>query len=185
ATLLTDPNGAFSLSGLIPGTYRVVAAASGHATGQQLVEVGAGAPASVTLGLGPEVRLRGTARDATTGAALPGVTIFLTEEGTSTVDGEGALAAGVVTDSDGRYELGQLPQGSWTLTALHPEHETLVLRRVTLAGTSGLVDVGLSAPTIRVSGTVESDSRPLVGVSIIAADPSGVVLATATTARDG
>src|SRR5439155_25045010 len=30
-----------------------------------------------------------------------------------------------------------------------------------------------------------SDSRPLVGVSIIAADPSGVVLATATTARDG
>ena len=58
ATLLTDPNGAFSLSGLIPGTYRVVAAASGHATGQQLVEVGAGAPASVTLGLGPEVRLR-------------------------------------------------------------------------------------------------------------------------------
>jgi len=113
-------------------------------------------------------RITGVARDAS-GATLPGVSVEL-------LDGEHAVANGV-TDGNGRYSIGGVAAGAYTLQAALPGFTTARLEAVPLDPSritqrDVQMTVGSLTETITVTGSqprrsnaVSPRSRPGVGVA--------------------
>ncbi len=119
-TTSTDPAGNYTLAGLTPGTYTVIASMAGYAFSpvSQSVTVG---PSRTGVNFAAEVQLsiRGTVR--ADGAGLSGVTV--TGGGKSTT-----------TDTGGAFTLSGLTPGSYTVKAVREGYEiTPATRAVTLS----------------------------------------------------
>jgi hypothetical protein len=99
----------------------------------------------------------GTITD-TSGAAVPGATVTLTNTGTG-------LSRTVVTDSAGEYTLPQLPTGKYKMTAELPGFKTATLSDIELTvDTKVRVNARLEVGTVSETVTVAATS-PLVQVS--------------------
>ncbi len=130
----TDQNGAYSFSGVVPGTYSVSAAAAGFLTQTSNVVVSSGTVAQLDLALSrpPPGAISGHVTDAGTGQALAG----------ATVSGGGTSAT---SDSAGLYSLNGLAPGSYAVTAAASGHVSQTASVTLASATTITQDFALSA----------------------------------------
>jgi hypothetical protein len=109
---VTSGSGTYTLGGLVPNTYSLVARSGAYVPVGRNIEVGPGMTASGKLFLGTGSGLfQGSVRDST-GAAISGATIhFLGSASTS------ALDETITTDATGKYSTGNIPGGTYQVTA--------------------------------------------------------------------
>ncbi len=144
----TEEDGTFALTGLSPGRYAVWAEAGELAAVALDVQAGG----SAELVLGPGVWYAGTARDEE-GVAIEGALV-------AAVHTEHSRFFAVLTDPDGGFLLGPLPEGPYVVLA-SADGRVPVLDRAP----SGAMDLAL-VPAGVVEGTVVRDGRPVVGAEV-------------------
>ncbi|MFP3392647.1 carboxypeptidase regulatory-like domain-containing protein [Brevibacillus sp. SIMBA_040] len=182
-SVIADGNGAFSFDGLPPGSYVLTASAPGYAVKSTGAIVVAGQTASVTMTLEPNpASISGTVRDASMQPIVNAVVRIM--DLNETTRGFGA------TDSSGVYTIGNLPVGSFILSANAPGF---------VAGTIGVtfgpgevktgIDFTLSADAGGISGQVTDAASPGTPISgavvLIRSALDGNVVASASTDSGG
>jgi hypothetical protein len=104
----TDAAGAYSISGVPPGSYQVEASAPGFIAQTQPVVIQATVGSQLSFALRPlPGALTGVVRSLVTGAPLPGATVRL----------NGFTA---ITDAAGAYSIADIPPGSYQVEASAP-----------------------------------------------------------------
>ncbi|MEU9504199.1 carboxypeptidase regulatory-like domain-containing protein [Streptomyces sp. NPDC048196] len=125
-------------------------------------------------------RLHGTLRGGSEGTPLVGGGIVVT-------DAAGEVVARTAAGADGRWEVTQLPPGSYTLVLSAPGHQPQA-RAVDVSGDAGRErqDVRLR-PAATVRGTVRGPGgRPLADAAVtLLADADGTVTGHTVTGPDG
>src|SRR5438132_8974491 len=95
---VTDANGAYTISGLAPGTYTATASASGYASQSASVTLTAGSTTTQNFALAPNPgTITGAVTDAGTAAPIAGATVSYSGGSTST-DGSGAYTLASVAE---------------------------------------------------------------------------------------
>lgn len=143
STTRTNEDGVFALTGVPTGTYTLRAQRTDYVRHEQQVEVRTNAQTSVS-------GLLARARGAIAGRVL-------LEGGESaqglTVVASGAETWGTTTDAEGRFTLGGLPTGAYTLSTRKDHHaraQTLVEVREDASAAAELTLARLGAPTVIV-----------------------------------
>ena len=111
--------------------------------------------------------ISGTATD-TSGAALVGATVIVTNEGTN-------VSQTTTTDGEGRYNVAQLPIGNYDLQASLTGFQTVIHKGVTLTvGAQPLVDfslpVGQATQTVTVESQVSQVETQTAAVSTLVSE---------------
>lgn len=110
ASVLTDPNGQYSIPGFAPGSYIVTASASGFSSSAVGARVFANHTTAVNFALTPNPGIiSGTVADAATNQPISGAVIQVRDSF--------VLMATAVTDANGKYNFPSLAPGSYTVTA--------------------------------------------------------------------
>src|SRR5207247_168093 len=132
-----DANGNFTLTGIPDGTITVIAFKQGMPMRQSAPKViqvvnGSAPPVDIDFGAGITIRGRVTrVVDAVTGVPLPDVRVFITPAAAQ----GGRIWRNAMTDSDGRFTLDTLPDGSYTLRT-EREHYAVASQTITVSGGS-------------------------------------------------
>ncbi|WP_415916019.1 carboxypeptidase regulatory-like domain-containing protein [Speluncibacter jeojiensis] len=129
----TDAAGAFAIHGLPPGQVVVTAAAAAHQPESQVIEIVHGAENVADIVLAAVGRVEGVV----TG---PGGAPFAQATVTA-LDPSGAVVARSATDADGRYRLGGLADGHYTVVTT--AYEPSALQVGVLGGQANVIDVEL------------------------------------------
>lgn len=179
ASQLTGEDGTFSFLGVAPESYVVTAAAAGYSVQSVGTVVSAGGTSYVSLSMTPDpAMIAGTVRD--TGLTPISNAIVRVLDA-----GETTLGFGY-TDASGAYTIGNLPAGTFTVTATAPGFSNGMVG-VTLAPGESETGLGfaLAANPGGISGQIADASAPgtfLVGASILVRSVSaGNVAASAHT----
>ncbi len=180
-----DELGAFELSGMHPGTWKIGASSSGYVT---IEEDGEAAPtltaspetgvALVDLELRPGGGFSGRVIDER-GEPIPGSFVFATL---------GPAIRQVTADENGFYRVGELVEGEYDVLARSQDFERLT--RLGVIVREGVevdgVDIVLQPAGAIEGRVVTSDGAPVVGVNVSAwQHESGRAQRNATTAEDG
>jgi MFS family permease len=170
------PDGSYSLGGLRPGSYLVLATAPGFR----------GDAATVVLngvGAAHDFALRGTATltgvvTAATGGPLADALVVAT-------DRDGRVVGRTRSGGDGSWSLTGLPVCETTVVASHRGHRPATASVVT-GPVPGTADLTLVPAVTGLTGTVRGpDGAPLPGVTVTATDGNGDLAAIAVTDRAG
>jgi EmrB/QacA subfamily drug resistance transporter len=170
-------DGDYQLRPSAGGTYLLIASAPNLAPNAAMVAL-ADSPVRRDVVLAGSALLRGSVR-AADDEPLAGALITLT-------DVQGDVVGSAVTTGDGRYALGELLAGTYTLAGQAPGHQPVALTVQLADGATVERDVVLVGGA-RVSGVVRafSDQRPLPEATVTLLDDSGNVLATTCTGEKG
>src|SRR5207244_7688796 len=142
ANTVTDAGGAYTISGLAPGTYTATATASGYASQSASVTLAAGSTTTQNFALAPNPgTITGTVTDAGTAAPIAGATVAYSG-GSTTTDGSGAYTLANV--AEGSYSVTESARGSVTQS-----------RTVTVGpGATATQNFAFTPQTAALSGTV-------------------------------
>ena len=188
----TDADGRFTLSGVAPGLFDVVAEGRGYVPHQQRVSVlDRERVTGLEMGLGAGGTVSGRVTDAATGAPVAGATVRH-----SWVDTE--FGSETVTDEQGRYRITGLGEGRHRLRVevrgqnyVQQFYSGKMLRDradlITIRGQEEISDANFSLiPGAAISGrVVDSETgRPIPGMDL-RARLNGDDLADSTTNNDG
>jgi len=193
-TVTANGSGVYSSGPLAPGTYAVTASAPGYFTGT-------GVPATVTVELGDtstgvnvplsqKATIFGLISDATTGAALPGVTLTVSDAatGAAVVTVPAPLTTtNPATGTDGQPQnyLASLPPGTYVLSASNPNYSTGTSAPFTVGSATPVrVDLKLLSSIGTLGGLVTdaTSGTPVGGATVtVTASATKTVVATVTT----
>jgi uncharacterized protein YfaS (alpha-2-macroglobulin family) len=173
----SESDGSYRLQAPGAGAYTLVAVAASHQPYASMVMVG-GKPADVDVVLPAASSLTGTVRAAGSGAPVPGATASL-------ADSAGEIVAVGTSDPAGRYVLGDLPAGRYTLAVSAPSCQPAALPVVIAEGSRATQDAELA-----FGGRLEGAARNTRGAAVPDArvtvlDGAGNVTAVTTTGTDG
>jgi EmrB/QacA subfamily drug resistance transporter len=170
-------DGDYQLRPTAGGTYLLIASAPDLAPNAAMVAL-ADSPVRRDIVLAGSALLRGSVRSAED-EPLAGALITLT-------DVQGDVVGSAVTSGDGRFAIGELLAGTYTLAGQAPGHQPVALTVQLADGATVERDVVLVGGA-RVSGVVRafSDQRPLPEATVTLLDDSGNVLATTSTGEKG
>jgi EmrB/QacA subfamily drug resistance transporter len=173
----TGADGDYRLRPTAGGTYLLIASAPNLAPNAAMVAL-ADSPVRRDVVLAGNALLRGCVRSADD-EPLAGALITLT-------DVQGDVVGSAVTPHDGRFAVGELLAGTYTLAGQAPGHQPVALTVQLADGATVEQDVVLVGGA-RVSGVVRaySDQRPLPDATVTLLDDSGNVLATTGTGEKG
>jgi hypothetical protein len=160
-----------------PGLYMVDAATRDGFVGRATLDAAGATGAPFVVALQPGRAIRGTVRSAATGAPVAHAEVV--------VLGGDPLELAAVTDDAGRFALGPLADGSFSLEVRHRDYE-LGRAGPVAAGTDG-VAVQLDAlPATALRGRVRArpSLQPIAGAKASVVDALGKPM-TATTDQDG
>jgi len=161
---VTDAGGAYTISGLAPGTYTATATASGYASQSASVTLTTGSTTTQNFALAPNPgTITGTVTDAGTAAPIAGATVSYSGGSTS-------------TDGSGAYTLANVAEGSYTVTAGATGYASQS-RTVTVGpGATATQNFALTGQVTRLSGTVTdaSTGKPIAGAAVSAGSGSAV-----------
>ncbi|MGG2460761.1 MFS transporter [Streptomyces sp. RGM 3693] len=180
------PDGSYALAAPAAGTYVLTGAAPGHTPqAASATYYGEGTVAEVELVLASTgSRLHGILRGGPDGTALAGASVVIT-------DGRGDVVTRTSSGADGRWEVGQLPDGDYTLVLSAADHQPEA-RAVQLTGGAGAdaggepvgQDVRLRI-TATVRGTVRGPAgQPLADAAVTLLE-DGTVAGHTVTGPDG
>ncbi|MGG4455611.1 carboxypeptidase regulatory-like domain-containing protein [Brevibacillus porteri] len=182
-TVVADGNGAFSFSGVAPGSYILTATAPGYAVQSVGAIVQPGQTANVSFTLTPNpASISGTVLDTGIQPIVNAVVRILDLNETTIGFG--------YTDSNGAYTIGNLPAGSFVVVASAPEYVTGSVGVTLGPGENKTgVDFTLEANAGGISGQVTDVTNPAVfiagAVVLIRSISNGNVVATASTDQTG
>ncbi|MFF7558825.1 MFS transporter [Streptomyces pseudovenezuelae] len=170
-----DGDGRFALSTPGPGSYVLIAAASGHQPQAVPVTVDEH-PVALDLVLGGAGRLSG--RVLTDGGPLPDATVTLT-------DARGEVVATTRSGPEGAYVITELVAGEYTLAAGAPAFRPAALPITVRASRETRQDVELAGGAV-LRGTVRAGGgRSVEDARVTLLDVAGNVVDTLTTGPDG
>ncbi|MFG2800675.1 MFS transporter [Streptomyces pseudovenezuelae] len=170
-----DGDGRFALSTPGPGSYVLIAAASGHQPQAVPVTVDEH-PVALDLVLGGAGRLSG--RVLTDAGPLPDATVTLT-------DARGEVVATTRSGPEGAYVITELVAGEYTLAAGAPAFRPAALPITVRASRETRQDVELAGGAV-LRGTVRAGGgRSVEDARVTLLDVAGNVVDTLTTGPDG
>jgi hypothetical protein len=173
-----DANGAFSITGLVDGSYRIDAVAEGLAAESAAVTIAGTNPAPVSFSLDTEATLHGTITDAATTGALTGANVLIVSRTAQ------QHAFPVTTDATGAFAAAHLLPGTYDVIVMSDGHRTSI-GSVVIAVGDNTFDVALAAPSTTLSGHVADATGALAGVTVQARDANGFTLGEAETGANG
>ncbi|MCU1667660.1 MAG: transporter [Blastococcus sp.] len=173
----SGPDGDYRLHPWAGGTYLLIAAAPNLSPNAAMVAL-ADSPVHRDVVLAGNALLHGRVRGRDD-EPLAGALITLT-------DVQGEVVDSAITGDDGRFALGDLLAGSYTLAGQAPGHQPVAVTVQLGDGAAVEQDVVLVGGA-RVSGVVRaySDERPLPEATVTLLDDTGNVLATTFTGEKG
>ena len=116
--------------------------------------------ASTSLAGQSTASISGTIEDES-GAVLPGVTVTAT---TSDTDGDATRVRTVVSGGEGRYDIENLPAGTYRMRAVLPGFDSDEVTVTVAAGGSAVVDMGLAIAPLAETVTVTRTDQDLSSV---------------------
>jgi uncharacterized surface anchored protein len=173
----SGPDGDYRLHPWAGGTYLLIAAAPNLSPNAAMVAL-ADSPVHRDVVLAGNALLHGRVRGRDD-EPLAGALITLT-------DVQGEVVDSAITGDDGRFALGDLLAGSYTLAGQAPGHQPVAVT-VQLGDGAAVEQDVLLVGGARVSGVVRaySDERPLPEATVTLLDDTGNVLATTFTGEKG
>jgi EmrB/QacA subfamily drug resistance transporter len=170
-------DGDYRLHPSVGGTYLLIASASNLAPNAAMVAV-ADSPVRRDVVLAGSALLRGCVRGGDD-EPLAGALIALT-------DVHGEVVGRAVTTEDGRFALGELLAGTYTLAGQAPGHQPVAVTVQLGDGATVEQDLALvGGASVRGVVRATSDQRPLPEATVTLLDESGNVLATTRTGEKG
>ncbi|MFI0903177.1 MFS transporter [Streptomyces sioyaensis] len=171
-------DGRYALGAPAAGAYVLTAAAPGHApVAASATHRGADASTRVDLILTGAGRLHGTLFGGPEGTPLDGGSVVVT-------DTRGDVVARTVSGADGRWEVAQLPPGTYTLVLSAPGHRPQARAGELSGGEPERLDARLE-PAATVRGTVRGPGgRPLADAAVTLVE-DGTVAGHTVTGPDG
>lgn len=173
----TGDDGAFAVSGLVPGTYVLIVAKTGFQPFATSATVGTGAAAPLDVVLDPATSVHGVVRDRHSGQPVPAAAV-------TAVGPSGEVIASTVSDPDGQYRVTALDAAEITLVAAAPGAEPAATVVPLGGGSTHEVDLVLDTHTT-LTGTIVAEGRPVAGLPLELRDAAGRPVATAVTGQDG
>ncbi|MBH0156312.1 carboxypeptidase regulatory-like domain-containing protein [Fictibacillus sp. 5RED26] len=182
ATITTDQNGFFRLGNLQTGPLNIRAIASGYGAASIGVIINSLSLSNVTLNLQPDPGIIiGTIKNPS-GAPLSNTTVQI-------LDRKNTPISTVITNGNGSYEVDNLVEGQYTVTAKGNGTGTGIGSGVVLPDQETVVDIILIPEGGVISGNVRNSTTgdPLIGASIEirAISPFGPVINTVLTDSTG
>jgi hypothetical protein len=142
-SVMSEPDGTFSVAGLPAPPFRVTAEHEGYASPAPLAVAAVGRPVEITLRSGAGVA--GEVRDATDGAALRGASVSLA----------GPLRTlETSTDAAGRFAFTRVAAGRYTLAVRAAAHLGAEQVVALVEGARGLPDVTLDPITLEAAASI-------------------------------
>ncbi len=173
----TDNEGRYAVALPDEGTYLVVAAAPTYQPHAAMVGVGADEPTRHDVTLSGTSAVHGVVRNGN--GPVAGAAVAL-------IDAQGTVAAAGVADGGGRYHLGGVPDGSYTLTAAGAGYQPVAATVWLEVGAT--VEHNLDLPQrSRLVGTVVTagSGRGIHEATATLVDAEGVIVASMLTGPDG
>ncbi|MFF2810844.1 MFS transporter [Streptomyces sp. NPDC058000] len=180
------PDGSYALAAPAAGTYVLTGAAPGHIPqAVSATHYGEGTVAEVELVLtSTGSRLHGILRGGPDGTALAGASVVIT-------DGRGDVVTRTSSGADGRWEVGQLPDGDYTLVLSAAGHQPEALAVQLTGGVGADAGGGPAGQDVRlrltatVRGTVRGPAgQPLADAAVTLLE-NGTVAGHTVTGPDG
>ncbi|MET7691676.1 MFS transporter [Streptomyces sp. NPDC005483] len=169
-------DGRYALSAPGPGSYVLIAAASGHQPQAVAVTIGE-RPVGLDIVLGGAGRLTGRVRTAD-GTPVPDATVTLT-------DAHGEVVATTRSSLEGSYAVTELVAGEYTLAAGAPAFRPAALPVTVRASRETRQDVELAGGAV-LHGTVRAGGgRSVEDARVTLLDVAGNVVRSLTTGPDG
>jgi Carboxypeptidase regulatory-like domain len=181
-----DPQGAFELRGVVPGSYYVLAInteGDKQYTAREAIEVSDSDVEGVSLVIGPGIDLKGRIRVEGNAALDPSVlNIWLQprEEGMHIAGGrpsikpDGTFAISNVGDGDYQFEMWGLPEDFYLKTARLGGSDVLASDlSVNRKQPPGALDVVLSPNGGRIDGRVLKEDKPFSGATVVLVPEEG------------
>ena len=179
----TNASGQFTVSGLIAGTYQVLADPdtdpNDFAPGTQTVTVGGTDVTGVTVATLERFTWQGIVTSAD-GTPIQEVTVLIYKAGTN------QLAAFRTTDAEGKVNANDLASGLYDVDLIANGYALKRLTNVDLSGGNGSSTFALETGNTSLSGKVLSDSGDSLSDELVFAyDTTGRLIGTAQTGADG
>lgn len=182
ASVLTDGNGGYVITGLEPREYRVVFSADGFASDVYRILLRNGEDRTLNgfLGTNPAV-VRGRVTDVVTGEPILGAAVV------TVVSGSGIIIALTLTDQSGNYILNSMPAGEYQIIFSAEGYVTNTVEVTLSAGEIRTLNQALQPNpatfrgTVRDAGTLLPIEEALIQVFL----PDGTFLGSTLTDRNG
>jgi len=158
----TDANGVYTLSNAQPGTYSVLAGATGYVSQTATATVSSGATTILNFALAQSGAVTGMVTDAGNGQPIFGATVSYSGGSTT-------------TDSGGHYTLSGVPQGTYTVSASAPGYVPGSATVTVSPGATATQDFALTFAPGTITGTVSDagSGEPISGATVSCSCGSG------------
>lgn len=160
ATVLTDSNGNYVISGLAPGSYTVRVTLNTYQTVTQSALVSAAAVTSVNIALQSNPgSVTGQVKN-TIGDPITGGSVVL-----HVIQGNVVLAS-TLTDSSGVYLIENLQPGNYSLSVMAGGYQSSVGSINIQPGLTTTLDFTLASQPGNLAGTIQDSTGPIIGATI-------------------
>ncbi len=168
----TGERGQFSLVTLAPGDAVVIARTPTGHVGSARVVVASGAIRPIVIRVRQSALISGVVNDQVSGRAVAGARIHI-YQGTSFTLSPTSVSFTVVSDRTGRFTLGGLLPGLYTMETIRLGYNRLVRPELRLvSGANAAIAIALP-PEARIAGrVVDERGQPIPGATISAVHPS-------------
>ena len=172
-TATTDEHGQFRLTAMSAGDAVVLARTSTGRIGSARIVVVAGSARTVALRVRQAATIAGSVTDQATGRPVTGAVIHV-YQGTSFTLGPTSISFTTSSDRNGRFMLGGVLPGLYTVEAARLGYNRSVRPEVRLEATHPTENVAISLPPeSRIAGrVVDERGQPIAGATITAIHPS-------------
>ncbi|MCM2605594.1 carboxypeptidase regulatory-like domain-containing protein [Rossellomorea marisflavi] len=179
ATTVTGTDGTYTITGLAPGNYIVVASNLNFQQGSEGATITSGATTVVNFILTANPgSLAGTITNAQTGAPIAGANVQV-----RILDAGGTVIATVSSDINGQYSVGNLAPGIYTVVAAAPDFQTNSATVQVVSNQTAIGDVALVPNPGSIFGTVTSSigSTPIGGATVSIINSGGILVTSVIT----
>jgi large repetitive protein len=183
ATAVTENDGTYTVEGLAPGSYSVVASAVNFQTASKGAVITSNTTTTVNFTLAADPgSIMGSVTNAQTGQPVSGANVQV-----SILDSSGTVVAAVLSDNLGKYTVNGLAPGIYTVQVSAPDFQTNSATVQVQSNQESTADVALVPNPGAVTGTVVNSvgGAPIAGAVINVVNSSGILVSSTLTNQDG
>ncbi|WP_129729008.1 carboxypeptidase regulatory-like domain-containing protein, partial [Ectobacillus funiculus] len=183
ASMLTDVNGQYTISGLPEGMLSIQASAPNFASDMKVITLTPGETETVDFALAPNpASLTGSVTDAQTGAPLPGTVVQVFIAGTA------VPVKSTLTDPTGLYVINGLNEGEYRVVMSVDNYGSAIFQITLGPGEARVLNAALVANPATIQGQVTDmqTGTPIAGAGVVTViQGSGVIVASTQTDQTG